>query len=137
MTVFYPAKILNWKQITTVINVMTTLFHCLLSCKDTKLKANHNLLVFLVRQNDTVFYPAKILNWKQITTHGQQVGYSAYCLLSCKDTKLKANHNLVSVPKRYLPTVFYPAKILNWKQITTHQFLKSPRVKLSFILQRY
>ena len=111
MTVFYLAKILNWKQITTRLTSSRRAIYCLLSCKDTKLKANHNCSSFNTLLIATVFYLAKILNWKQITTHCNYGRRFFNCLLSCKDTKLKANHNVIIT-----------MQVIPW---------------LSFILQRY
>ena len=135
--VFYPAKILIWKQITTKAIFNLGCVGCLLSCKDTNLKANHNSTqasTFLWR---VVFYPAKILIWKQITTWYHLTRLIMCCLLSCKDTNLKANHNHTLLMSTWTLVVFYPAKILIWKQITSRTACDVRRYKLSFILQRY
>ena len=44
---------------------------------------------------------------------------SISCLCKCKDTKLKAIHNRVSVDNLSVRVVYANAKILNWKQFTT------------------
>ena len=143
--VFYPAKIQLWKQITTCWScchkrmilsfilqrynfesksqpkpvIWPSVEDCLLSCKDTTLKANHNARVTHFSSMVIVFYPAKIQLWKQITTLKDSIRFSMYCLLSCKDTTLKANHNSTELSMSNGHIVFYPAKIQLWKQITT------------------
>ena len=92
---------------------------CLCKCKDTKLKAIHNVKTLINDYITVVYANAKILNWKQFTTvthhtfNGLGVVYAnakilnwkqfttkvrVYifkhsCLCKCKDTKLKAIHN--------------------------------------------
>ena len=117
--VFYLAKILIWKQFTTSLGVEFKLYCCLLSCKDTNLKAIHNILTRTDKFYEVVFYLAKILIWKQFTTHNCINACGKSCLLSCKDTNLKAIHNRSIGSERGLWVVFYLAKILIWKQFTT------------------
>ena len=93
--------------------------HCLLSCKDTNLKAIHNVVMVAMIDVATVFYLAKILIWKQFTTFNRTSVVWYDCLLSCKDTNLKAIHNVVLFRADFASTVFYLAKILIWKQFTT------------------
>ena len=60
-----------------------------------------------------------------------------WCLLSCKDTNFKANHNL---PPYYLQRsygVCYLAKIRILKQITTSTRVNFLGVPVFVILQRY
>ena len=87
------SKILNWKQITTLVLQPFGITRCVQWFKDTKLKANHNEGVRRMQSSRVVSNGSKILNWKQITT----VWCRVYRLLGCvqwfKDTKLKANHN--------------------------------------------
>ena len=100
---------------------------CLLSCKDTNLKAIHNTIQSLMTRSRDVYCPAKIQIWKQFTTSALALaantamstvlqrykfesnsqpppisgGSPWRCLLSCKDTNLKAIHNSEGVvPQR-------------------------------------
>ena len=60
-----------------------------------------------------------------------------WCLLSCKDTNFKANHNKQAILDKRKKGVCYLAKIRILKQITTAQ-LSSETIGLVFvILQRY
>ena len=112
------AKIQNWKQFTTVLPEATCPALLLLICKDTKLKAIHNLLELVIIIFPVVAYMqrykiesnsqhistyqtlsegcclyAKIQNWKQFTTYLWLAFQYFLLLLICKDTKLKAIHN--------------------------------------------
>ena len=66
-----------------------------------------------------VCYLAKIRILKQITTHPFRVLPSRGCLLSCKDTNFKANHNSYWMGEKSNSGVCYLAKIRILKQITT------------------
>ena len=68
---------------------------------------------------DGVCYLAKIRILKQITTSRKSNSIGMGCLLSCKDTNFKANHN--SMCQECIPGdgVCYLAKIRILKQITT------------------
>ena len=117
--VFPFAKILIWKQITTDMVRVSDFSGCIPFCKDTNLKANHNVQPFLMSCTLAVFPFAKILIWKQITTEsGSYLGEQG-CIPFCKDTNLKANHNSTHDVNSRLVAVFPFAKILIWKQITT------------------
>ncbi len=109
----------------------------MLSCKDTNFKANHNQPL---RQNpltEGVCYLAKIRILKQITTrYPLQCSYM-WCLLSCKDTNFKANHNFRSWSYGDIEGVCYLAKIRILKQITTYQEMMQLLVTVFVILQRY
>ena len=111
----------------------------------------------------TVCYLAKILHWKQFTTpvaRGSRVPalfaisqryyiesnsqrqwgavlLSIYCLLSRKDTTLKAIHNDKSSTICSDATVCYLAKILHWKQFTTYLLSTYIPHLLFAISQRY
>ena len=63
------SKILNWKQITTIVVLHPFGIGCVQWFKDTKLKANHNRCRHQKRWYVVVSNGSKILNWKQITTH--------------------------------------------------------------------
>ena len=135
--VFYLAKILIWKQFTTVVQMDYLPRWCLLSCKDTNLKAIHNFPSSAWFLLNDVFYLAKILIWKQFTTRLRRVLGHHRCLLSCKDTNLKAIHNYAKGVDNSLTDVFYLAKILIWKQFTTAWLLMCQQAAMSSILQRY
>ena len=66
--VYANAKILNWKQFTTLKSGGGILDGCLCKCKDTKLKAIHNSSASDSSRLYVVYANAKILNWKQFTT---------------------------------------------------------------------
>ena len=68
IVVYANAKILNWKQFTTITNWPSEFFGCLCKCKDTKLKAIHNERLLYNNNQYVVYANAKILNWKQFTT---------------------------------------------------------------------
>ncbi len=68
---------------------------------------------------DGVCYLAKIRILKQITTEKAQTIDEGWCLLSCKDTNFKANHNLLARNDAAASGVCYLAKIRILKQITT------------------
>ena len=87
--------------------------------KDTNLKANHNLQLFLLQMFLIVPNGSKILIWKQITTLNCYLRISYNCSQWFKDTNLKANHNLLQVLVYRLLIVPNGSKILIWKQITT------------------
>ena len=117
--VFATAKILIWKQFTTSGRFMTMCNRCVCNCKDTNLKAIHNLMQTQPTIRTVVFATAKILIWKQFTTHKKlHVGYIC-CVCNCKDTNLKAIHNPCSRALSIWAVVFATAKILIWKQFTT------------------
>ena len=67
--VFATAKILIWKQFTTVPLSSIHSTCCICNCKDTNLKAIHNYVCDLMNQAMVVFATAKILIWKQFTTY--------------------------------------------------------------------
>ena len=92
---------------------------CLLSCKDTNFKANHNTADKRFNFFNGVCYLAKIRILKQITTSLLQERRKNGCLLSCKDTNFKANHNFFFNLYSDPIGVCYLAKIRILKQITT------------------
>ena len=114
------SKILKWKQITTASSVWMTLQSCFQWFKDTKMKANHNILKKRVLLRVAVSNGSKILKWKQITTIKHQHSHRFRCFQWFKDTKMKANHNRRR--RRYwcFVAVSNGSKILKWKQITTY-----------------
>ena len=123
------SKILIWKQITTIFNIINPPKCCFQWFKDTNLKANHNvrrncLLLRLVVSNGS-----KILIWKQITT--KRDGWNQYisCFQWFKDTNLKANHNYYWLFLFYLLVVSNGSKILIWKQITTLEHNDGYRIR--------
>ena len=135
--VYDSAKILIWKQITTSHERNAEGSRCIWLCKDTNLKANHNIAVWPNHFYIGVYDSAKILIWKQITTSQVSSTSLAGCIWLCKDTNLKANHNAGWDVKQGQRGVYDSAKILIWKQITT----ESPRTAFIILvymtLQRY
>ena len=117
--VFNGSKILIWKQITTAINMHNYYYCCFQWFKDTNLKANHNLLSFIIIDIIVVFNGSKILIWKQITTCYLFMYLHNSCFQWFKDTNLKANHNRCRDRIPLVDVVFNGSKILIWKQITT------------------
>ncbi len=59
------------------------------------------------------------------------------CLLSCKDTNFKANHNKNVIDDYISMGVCYLAKIRILKQITTYFLRGCPFAPVFVILQRY
>ena len=110
---------------------------CLLSCKDTNLKAIHNTpgrgcrgrWMFAILQRYK--FESNSQRRTRFTTR------TSGCLLSCKDTNLKAIHN--STTRGFLINldVCYPAKIQIWKQFTTGDKDSRNLVAMFAILQRY
>ena len=142
---FATAKILIWKQFTTINQVGSMLSSCVCNCKDTNLKAIHNSVKHETIVTTVVFATAKILIWKQFTTieplyievpwlclqlqryyfesnsqlERWYVLIPTSCVCNCKDTNLKAIHNHFASLDRFQSVVFATAKILIWKQFTT------------------
>ena len=54
---------------------------CFCKCKDTKLKAIHNLQSTSIHRAIVVFANAKILNWKQFTTEKENIKYASMLFL--------------------------------------------------------
>ena len=162
-TVSNGSKILKWKQITTNPYRVEITCNCFQWFKDTKMKANHNTKVnantvrFTVSNGSkilkwkqittpngintgaipTVSNGSKILKWKQITTLCWYVPRFRNCFQWFKDTKMKANHNGLSLRERLRLTVSNGSKILKWKQITTSKFGQSKNSSLFPMVQRY
>ena len=135
--VCYLAKIRILKQITTGWYLYANCWRCLLSCKDTNFKANHNDLDSWLWRSIGVCYLAKIRILKQITTVPSNERPFRWCLLSCKDTNFKANHNQPLRQKPLTEGVCYLAKIRILKQITTNNFFSQMGKLVFVILQRY
>ena len=87
------SKILKWKQITTEFDLLIIWLSCFQWFKDTKMKANHNLINGSIKRSAAVSNGSKILKWKQITTVQGHRAYVNSCFQWFKDTKMKANHN--------------------------------------------
>ena len=142
---------------------LSVYFRCVSHCKDTKLKAIHNIYTWGYPYIFVVFHTAKIQNWKQFTTHWfafrcsyslcftlqrykiesnsqlpWSLSYTGRCCVShCKDTKLKAIHNMWQCHLMTRFVVFHTAKIQNWKQFTTLCDTFISFDLLCFTLQRY
>ena len=112
IVVFATAKILIWKQFTTLTLGVQQLKSCVCNCKDTNLKAIHNR------------------DWRRVST-------ARSCVCNCKDTNLKAIHNWGAMWLLWGLVVFATAKILIWKQFTTYQRSFYDYVQLCLQLQRY
>ena len=86
---------------------------CVLPCKDTKLKAIHNWHALL---DETEMLCFTVQRYK-IESNSQHVHTSFIagrgCVLPCKDTKLKAIHNVKTFSNVKKEVVFYRAKIQN------------------------
>ena len=91
------SKILKWKQITTLSRPYWSFLCCFQWFKDTKMKANHNVSRLLSIVIRAVSNGSKILKWKQITTESNLFPRKVRCFQWFKDTKMKANHNLLVV----------------------------------------
>ena len=94
-------------------------YSCLCQCKDTNLKAIHNWRTVFPTTRTVVYANAKIQIWKQFTTCRWQTCESLCCLCQCKDTNLKAIHNLSVSVSGNSSVVYANAKIQIWKQFTT------------------
>ena len=110
---------------------------CVSHCKDTKLKAIHN-----VQKSEN--FPTRLcftLQRYKIESNSQQPIKSKPtplgCVSHCKDTKLKAIHNKFNTCTLNQIVVFHTAKIQNWKQFTTEIVGISISERLCFTLQRY
>ena len=207
-------KIQKWKQITTSVNkgakrlrllpvrqryknesksqpifaVSIKTKSCCQYDKDTKMKANHNILVLVLKRHlllpvrqryknesksqQSIFPPSvqrvvasttKIQKWKQITTCGellpimckllpvrqryknesksQHRNAARYNIVGCcqydKDTKMKANHNILHLGETLVIVVASTTKIQKWKQITTFGACENLLSELLPVRQRY
>ena len=92
---------------------------CNIRCKDTNLKAIHNLFLPCLHDGVVAISDAKIQIWKQFTTWPDIQAPARRCNIRCKDTNLKAIHNCSSLaaPRRWV--AISDAKIQIWKQFTT------------------
>ena len=163
VVVFHTAKIQNWKQFTTngytfwyseqlcftlqrykiesnsqlLVGPSRLVRCCVLHCKDTKLKAIHNQQVRPCNANKLCF----TLQRYKIESNSQRLlsipFFANCCVLHCKDTKLKAIHNISPDSRAATTVVFYTAKIQNWKQFTTMTKTVIITCRLCFTLQRY
>ena len=131
------SKILKWKQITTSTDKQVEQLGCFQWFKDTKMKANHNSLKKFTCNVAAVSNGSKILKWKQITTQFWKPKERKGCFQWFKDTKMKANHNAVSMVAALTKAVSNGSKILKWKQITTYILPIFARVTLFPMVQRY
>ena len=113
------AKLLKWKQITTIRKIWESIISCKFLCKVTKMKANHNAMGDTPYIAYAVSSYAKLLKWKQITTVRNYRYCFTRCKFLCKVTKMKANHNNPRGFNTFSRAVSSYAKLLKWKQITT------------------
>ena len=131
------SKILKWEQITTIV-----VRNCFKSCcfqwfKDTKMRANHNEVSTVEACADAVSNGSKILKWEQITTIITCFNCYYCCFQWFKDTKMRANHNVMdgSTPNTW--AVSNGSKILKWEQITTVWLYRHGKPVLFPMVQRY
>ena len=113
-------KIQIWKQFTTNARGCTFIYRCLSLCKDTNLKAIHNLILQDCKCSTVVLACVKIQIWKQFTTVSTDLSGQTGCLSLCKDTNLKAIHNLFRLLLMVSKVVLACVKIQIWKQFTTY-----------------
>ena len=113
------SQILQWDQITTYLIGATWWWSCFQCFKDTKMRANHNLRDVLPFDRLVVSNVSKILKWEQITTVLVDVPAWNGCFQCFKDTKMRANHNLITSWNSSSAVVSNVSKILKWEQITT------------------
>ena len=131
--------------------------------KDTKMKANHNCMASGAPSTRVVASTTKIQKWKQITTgwagrhragwllpvrqrykneskSQPPIARGASCESCCqydKDTKMKANHNMIAISPFTVKVVASTTKIQKWKQITTAAQRLLHRDGLLPVRQRY
>jgi len=88
-------------------------YGCVLHCKDTKLKAIHNNVQLMRHLYKLCFtlQRYKIESNSQLEWVKEEL--NASCVLHCKDTKLKAIHNIILDLHNFRCVVFYTAKIQN------------------------
>ena len=113
------AKVVKWKQITTVALTASNAFSCFQYGKGSKMKANHNDIGAPPPADKVVSSTAKVVKWKQITTSDGNSGGGGSCFQYGKGSKMKANHNHNSIWMRSMVVVSSTAKVVKWKQITT------------------
>ena len=135
--VFHTAKIQNWKQFTTHWHKGRGANGCVSHCKDTKLKAIHNVPPTVPPTVPVVFHTAKIQNWKQFTTHGFIIGILSVLCFTLQRYKIESNSQLPVILATSGLVVFHTAKIQNWKQFTTNLTPARLTKSLCFTLQRY
>ncbi len=76
--------------------VLPKILCCVYLCKDTNLKAIHNGWLHEVILHQVVSTYAKIQIWKRFTTPLIDSSFENSCVYLCKDTNLKAIHNLMN-----------------------------------------
>ena len=119
--VIYHTKIVKSRQITTLVYELCKTVGCDLSHKNSKIKANHNLMAGKVFKVIGVIYHTKIVKSRQITTVVPEGNDIAWCDLSHKNSKIKANHNKTSIMSVHSLGVIYHTKIVKSRQITTYR----------------
>ena len=83
------------------------------------MRANHNLTLLIVGCATVVSNVSKILKWEQITTMWEKQSDIWSCFQCFKDTKMRANHNVLTSSNPNYSVVSNVSKILKWEQITT------------------
>ena len=71
LIVFVTAKVMNFEQITTRSRRAHATAYCLCHRKGNEFWANHNYCSNRFRHQGIVFVTAKVMNFEQITTIGQ------------------------------------------------------------------
>ena len=182
LVVLYPKDTEKWKQFTTEITIyqwiqllfcipkilknesnsqpklfiFTFKICCFVSQRYWKMKAIHNLLSLIVKDNLVVLYPKDTEKWKQFTTvlvliiilyklfcipkilknesNSQHLpsNYPHYrsCFVSQRYWKMKAIHNTIMNGHIWPKVVLYPKDTEKWKQFTTYSITSAEKAVL-------
>ena len=92
--------------------------------KVTKMRANHNLSLFIINDFAAVMYGTKLQKWEQITTQMLNVDYNSLAVMY--GTKLQKWEQITTAQTAGffpLKAVMYGTKLQKWEQITTQYHL--------------
>ena len=144
---FTYAKIQIWKQFTTLESIRISdiklclpmqrykfesnsqqahegniqQIRCVYLCKDTNLKAIHNIIKLSSPPETVVFTYAKIQIWKQFTTCSVTVGCGLKLCLPMQRYKFESNSQLVTLYYREFVSCVYLCKDTNLKAIHNYR----------------
>ena len=135
--VYANAKIQIWKQFTTQISVSPIPTCCLCQCKDTNLKAIHNMKPYLKNTSRVVYANAKIQIWKQFTTCGDYRPIDSTLFMPMQRYKFESNSQPEPAVIAIWQVVYANAKIQIWKQFTTTVIVSLFVILLFMPMQRY